>query len=471
MDDPDELRDTEMDRVGVADDDDDLLVRVERDCVGDDVKDADPESDTDHESLGDPDELWDSREDRLTDPDPDELGLEDGDGADEREVDGVGHRDPVQSPERVDVCVSRDDADELLVADKLRDIVFGAEVVGVDDAERDDVVVAVDVMVGRGDGDPDVVAVPDRDTCGERDPLAELLDVLDCRTDDVVVRDSRDDAVVVVLSEYDPVSSELDVPDPDREVEELAVDDRDARTLGVSERDPSMLGVALRVHHAVHVEVAVGSDVGVGDVEKLGAMVRECVGDEDADRVPGRDMDAVEEDVALRVRNGPCVPVGLDDVERDSCEDRVGVRVDVAVRLAEVVADRDCVCTDDADDVAECVLLVVPTSVRVLQGVLVDERDAIADTVDVDVELDDRVPTMVCDDVEVEDVLFDAPSVRDVVDDADALRERGALPVDVKVARTLAVPCDDAVAVRVGTGVHVAIAVAVDVRVPMDVCV
>lgn len=127
MEDPLELRDTDIERVGVPEDVEDLLVRPEGVCVELDVKEEEPETDTDQESLGDPDELGVSYEEPLDDPDPEELLLEDWDGWEDTELLELGRVVSDTSLVRVDVCVSRELADELLLADKLRDIVFIAE--------------------------------------------------------------------------------------------------------------------------------------------------------------------------------------------------------------------------------------------------------------------------------------------------------------------------------------------------------
>ena len=111
----------------------------------------------------------------------------------------------------------------------------------------------------------------------------------------------------------------------------------------------------------------------------------------------------------------------------------------------------------------------VPRSVRVLTGVLEVVLVPIIDTEDVEVELALRVPCVVLDDVDDDDVLLDAPMVREVVDDAVELRERMELTVGVTEVHIVCVVRAEAVAVRVGRAVHVGIAVRVDVNDPTDV--
>lgn len=104
-----------------------MLMRAVVVCVELDVKEEELETEPDQDSLGDPEELGVSYGDPLDDPEPEELLLEDGDGVGDTEGIELYVADPVESPVRVDDRVSRDVAVELLVADKLRDIVFGAE--------------------------------------------------------------------------------------------------------------------------------------------------------------------------------------------------------------------------------------------------------------------------------------------------------------------------------------------------------
>lgn len=191
----------------------------------------------------------------------------------------------------------------------------------------------------------------------------------------------------------------------------------------------------------------------------------------DDERVRGSVIDAVDVELVLRVRKGPCVPVELDDDERESREEPVVVRVAVTERLEDDVEDRVCVWIAEAEDVDERVLLVVPRSVRVPHGVLEDEWVPRMEIDVVEVELVLRVPCVVRDAVEDDDELLEEPRVRDAVDDDVGDRDRMELPVVVSVVQGVDVVRADAVAVRVGTVVHVGTAVPVDVQVPTDVCV
>ena len=109
----------------------------------------------------------------------------------------------------------------------------------------------------------------------------------------------------------------------------------------MSVRDPIILGDADRDRQDVHVDVEVGSEVGVDVADNEDSIVRDGVDDPDTDRVRGRVIDADDDDVALRVRKGPRVSVDDDDEDHDSRDERVGVRVDVPDRLAVGVAERD----------------------------------------------------------------------------------------------------------------------------------